>query len=149
MRASVIRVVAAGVLLFSANAFAGAESDIKYRQSVMKATGGHMMALGAILKGDVPHRGDLVIHANALAASGEMLAHLFPAGSGTGRTKAKAEIWTDMATFLTLAANLEVESKKLVAVSKAPTFDATAFTTQLRATGGACKACHDKFRVDD
>ena len=41
--------------------YADAEAEAKYRQSVMKSVGGHMAAMGTILKSQV-HLGDLAAH---------------------------------------------------------------------------------------
>jgi len=43
----------------------GAEA-IKYRQSVMKAIGGHMGAIAAYVKGEVDHAAHVPVHADAL-----------------------------------------------------------------------------------
>ena len=142
-----LRVLGGVCVLLAANAFAGAEGDIKYRQAVMKATGGHMMALGAILKGDVSHRADLVIHAQALAASGEMMTHLFPAGSGTGKTKAKPEIWTNAGDFKAKLDEYRAASKALAAAAQ--TGDGAAIGAAMGRTGKSCKGCHDKYQKED
>ena len=147
MRNTWIRWTAGACLLFAANAFAGAEADIKYRQAVMKATGGHMMALGGIVKGDVPYRGDLVVHAQAIAASAEMIGHLFPAGSGTGKTKAKPEIWTNAADFKLKVEEFRAASKALAAAAQGS--DPAALGAAMGRTGKACKGCHDKYEQQD
>lgn len=70
----------------------------------------------------------------------------FPAGTGPEsgvETEAKAEIWTDRATFDAALAKLKEEAGKLVAVT-----DAAGLKAQFPATGGACKGCHDKFRAE-
>ncbi len=70
----------------------------------------------------------------------------FPAGTGpeAGKTRAKAEIWTDRATFDGKLAELQAEATKLVAAT-----DAAAFKAQFGATGGKCKSCHDVFRAPE
>jgi cytochrome c556 len=72
----------------------------------------------------------------------------FPAGTGPEvpgtKTRAKAEIWTDRATFDAAVAKLQEEATKLAAAT-----DAAAFKAQFGATGGACKNCHDKFRTPE
>ena len=111
-----------------------------------------MKGMAGQLRSGAPVTAELQKHSAAIARQAPLIKKWFPKGSGPEsgiKTDAKPEIWTDMATFLTLAGNLEAESKKLVAVSMAPSFDSAVFMGQLRATGGACKACHDKFRIDD
>ncbi len=71
----------------------------------------------------------------------------FPRGSGVEArpmSQAKANIWTDAAGFTAAASNLQLQVSKLnqAAVSG----DISAVKAQVRPTGGACKACHDKYR---
>lgn len=70
----------------------------------------------------------------------------FPAGTGPEsgiETEAKANIWTDRATFDAAVAKLQEESTKLAAVT-----DAAGFKAQFPATGMSCKGCHDVFREE-
>ncbi len=72
----------------------------------------------------------------------------FPPGTGPEvpgtKTRAKAEIWTDRATFDAALVKLQEESTKLAAVT-----DAAGFKAQFGLTGGTCKNCHDKFRTPE
>lgn len=72
----------------------------------------------------------------------------FPPGTGPEvagtKTRAKAEIWTDRATFDAGLVKLQEEAGKLAAVT-----DAAGFKAQFGATGGSCKNCHDKFRTPE
>ena len=45
------------------------EADVKYRQNVMKAIGGHTGAIGAVVKGEVNDDAGAMHHAIALAES--------------------------------------------------------------------------------
>lgn len=72
----------------------------------------------------------------------------FPRGSGQEarpKSEARAEIWSDAAGFSAAASNLRAQTAKLHQL--ASTGDMDAVRTQVRATGGACKACHDNYRV--
>lgn len=60
------------------------------------------------------------------------------------KTRAKAEIWGDWATFAAAAKGLQTESAKLETIANGGNIDA--IKGQVKATGGACKTCHDKFR---
>jgi cytochrome c556 len=78
----------------------------------------------------------------------------FPAGTGpdvakaTGvHTHAKAEIWQNKADFNAAAERLLDESGKFLALTK--TGEASKVAGGVRALGGACKNCHDKYRVED
>lgn len=91
-----------------------------------------------------------MVAANAAAvnvkAFADAMGGWFPAGTGpeTGNeTEAKANIWTDRATFDAAHAKLVEEAGKLAAAT-----DAAAFKAQFPATGGSCKNCHDTFREE-
>jgi cytochrome c556 len=75
-----------------------------------------------------------------------MVPRLFPKGSETGDdTKARPEIWADMAGF-EKAANVEVEALgKLMELAKAG--DADGITEQVKVVGAACSACHNAYRA--
>jgi len=73
----------------------------------------------------------------------------FPRGSGVearAKSEAKANIWTDAAGFSAAAAASQLQVSKLnqAAISG----DMNAVRAQIRATGGSCKACHDKYRLE-
>lgn len=101
------------------------------------------------LRKDAPDKA--VVAANAAAAKGliQQLPTWFPKGSGPEagvKTAAKAEIWSDAAGFSAAAANLQLQASKLNQAAVAG--DMAAVKAQLRPTGGACKACHDKYRSE-
>jgi cytochrome c556 len=62
------------------------------------------------------------------------------------KSEAKANIWTDAAGFSAAAAASQLQVSKLnqAAISG----DMNAVRAQIRATGGSCKACHDKYRLE-
>lgn len=133
--------------LFAGSAFAQAkpEDAIKYRQGVYRVIGWNFGAMAAMVKGDRPY------DAAAFARNAEIVAFMsklplegFVAGSETGETKAKPEIWLDMDDFKAKLEKMQGEAAKLAEVSKGGDF--AAIKAQFGETGKACKACHDKFR---
>lgn len=85
--------------------------------------------------------------ANTMKALSAQLPTWFPKGSGQEarpKSEAKANIWADAAGFNAAATNAQTQIAKLQTV--AASGDVTAIRGQVRATGGACKNCHDKFR---
>jgi cytochrome c556 len=60
-------------------------------------------------------------------------------------TKAKPEIWKDMAKVRQLAERMQGEVSKLAAASKAG--DVKSIQAQFGTVGQACKACHDDYRM--
>lgn len=121
------------------------EGAIKHRQSIMKAVGGHMGAMAAILKGHVAFTDDLKGHAHAMAELAKIATRVFPEGSGSGKTRAKAEIWSKPDEFKKAVDTFVNESAKLARV--ADSGDADAFKAQFRTMGKmACGGCHKPFR---
>lgn len=88
--------------------------------------------------------------AQKMSALAKQLPSWFPAGTGVGsgaKTDAKAEIWSDPQTFAAAATRLQTETAKLQTLAAGG--DVAAAKAQVMATGGACKNCHDKFRVPE
>lgn len=144
MKFGVFAILFAATTLGAGAAKADSDNDIKYRKAIMKAVGGHMGSMAAIITGKVPHKGDWKPHADALAAMASVTPHVFPDGSDFGETAAKPEVWDKPDDF-----------KKALAVFKtaADAMATTAATGDLKAGGAALKAlaktcggCHDAFR---
>lgn len=99
------------------------------------------------LKKDAPAKTVVASNAATLRTLAGQLPTWFPRGSGKearAKSEAKADIWTDAAGFNARAANLQVQTSKLHLLAQAG--DMAAVRAQVRATGGACKACHEKYR---
>ena len=74
----------------------------------------------------------------------------FPAGSGSEagvKTAAKPEIWNDSAGFNAAREKLVTEAGKFAQLAE--TGDVAAVGRGIPALGGACKGCHDKYRVKE
>lgn len=137
-RLSVVGLVAGYVTLAVA---ADDEEVIKYRKNVMKAYAAHMAAAGAIVQGKVEAKGQLVHHANALAATAQDMAGMFPAGSDFGETSALDGVWSKRADFEKRAKDTQV---KAAAFAKAAGGgDAAGKFAEL---SDSCKACHKDYR---
>lgn len=61
-------------------------------------------------------------------------------------SEAKADIWRDAAGFTAAASNLQAQATKLNQLAAAG--DMEGVKAQVRLTGGACKGCHDKYRLE-
>lgn len=84
-----------------------------------------------------------------MAALATGLPTWFPRGSGVEarpKSEAKANIWTDAAGFTAAASASQVQVSKLN--QAALSGDMGAVRAQIRATGGSCKGCHDKYRQE-
>jgi cytochrome c556 len=113
-------------------------------KDLAKAFGG----LNGELRKDAPDKAVIAANAATAAALAKDLPGWFPKGSGPEagvKTAAKAEIWTDAAGFAAAAGKLADETARLQQLATAGDLDA--IKAQARATGGACKACHDAYRV--
>ncbi len=143
-------VLAAAAVTLSAPAsaqFAKPEDAIKYRQSALSVMGTHFGRVAAMANGRIPFNAEAAASNAAIAESMSKLPWGgFVAGSDTGNTKAKAEIWSDGAKFKTAQDNMQAEMSKLAAVAKGGNIDA--IKAAVGATGGSCKACHDAFRKE-
>ncbi len=133
-------------LLFSSQwVLADAVADIAYRQGVMKTVGGHMAAIGAILRFQV-HPEDLALHANGMATIANVVPGVFPAGSGEGKTEALPEIWSKPDEFKQAMDKFVDAARGMAAAANGA--DPAAIGSAVRSLGQSCKGCHDNFREE-
>ena len=115
------------------------------RSKTMKSMGEAMGVLGKVAKGEAPYSPDTVKAAETVSAIAKDVAGLFPAGSAVGESRAKPNIWTSWPDFQNKAKALSEPADKLVPAAKTGNKDEIG--KALGAAGGACKACHDDYRV--
>lgn len=118
---------------------------IKYRKNLMKAVGGHIANIGAVVKGEVDFTGDVKPNADAIVDLLTASGHVFPEGSGSGDTKAKPEIWSDRARFDRALADSVAAAKTLAAA--AGSGDMAAVGAAVGGLGKTCGGCHRPFRA--
>jgi len=144
---------AAWAVLLTAGVFISvAQADvIAQRKVVMKGNNDTAEILVSILKGETPFDGRTVaVAAYSIANDFAALRTLVPEGS-TGvsslgdESRAKPEIWQDMAGFIAALENADVAAKAVAATGEAN--DEGAFKVALGKLGNACDACHEKFRA--
>src|SRR5690554_3177154 len=137
------------VVLVAALAVAGsawaADAVIKYRQDQMRALGGHMGSIAAIMKGEVPHRDQLAAHAQALAATAAFTETVFKERALDSKSTAKPEIWTDWERFAKDAKALKQASDAFAEAVAAN--DQRAMRAAMGQVGRSCKSCHDAFKT--
>ncbi len=125
------------------------EHYVKYRQSVFNLIRWNFGPMVAVVKGQAPY--DSARFANQaarVAALAPMIAEGFhPSTKGAKKTEAKDEIYANQAEFNRLAKDLETASANLARVAQGGNLDQ--IKPAFMATGKACGACHDKFKVDD
>jgi adenylosuccinate lyase len=132
----------AGIVL-AASLVAVAADAYHERHMAMEAVGDAMRPLAAIAKKEAPFDAAVVkTNATTIAENLEKASGHFPAGSGGGQSRAKAEIWSDAAGF-------EKSMKDAVAAATAlqSVKDEAAYGAAFGAVGSSCKSCHDKYRL--
>lgn len=120
------------------------EAFIQYRQKVMQANGGHMGAIGAIMKNKLPYEKAIAVHALAIQMTSRVIAEAFEKKITAGKTDAKPDIWKDWDKFVAAAKKLGEESGKLARIVQSG--DMAAIGAQVKAVGQACGDCHKPFR---
>jgi cytochrome c556 len=140
--ASLLVGVAAGCATKSASKM-GSGDVVADRQRLMKAVGANWADIQAKAKANNIEA--IAVNAETLAISAQHIPSLFPAGSGTDKSKAKPEIWQKFSEFEAAAKNLETEAGKLRDASRAKNEQ---LTQQLVKDFGrqACGSCHTPFR---
>jgi cytochrome c556 len=120
---------------------------MKTRHDNYEDIGKNMKALQDNMKAATPDMAAVTAAATKIKDYAGQMGTWFPAGTGPDsgiKTEAKANIWTDRATFDAAVVKLQEESTKLAAVT-----DAAGFKAQFPVMGGACKNCHDTFREEE
>lgn len=137
--------ILAGIAIaaFGTAGAAFAQDVIAQRRDGLRAMGRHMEAIKAVSDA----RGDtrpLVARVEEMIAFYRGLPALFPAGSGTGDTRALPAIWSDRAGFEQANANMvtQLEALRTAAASG----DNAALTAAFNQTGATCGACHRPYR---
>lgn len=138
-----------GAALLAGSALAASpaiETAIKTRQANFKEMGKNFKALRDA-NGDAA---TIKAATAVISAKAAEQAKLFPKGSGPEaglKTAAKAEIWTDWATFTKLQQDNIAAAAELNQVAMKG--DMAALPAAAGKLGGTCKACHDKFKNKD
>ena len=141
-RPAVASLVVAGLVLGASLAVLAADA-FHDRRMAMEAVGDAMKPLAAMAKKEAPFDAAAVkANATTIADNLKKSAALFPAGSGGGTSRAKAEIWTDAAGF-----DKAMKDAHAAAVALQNVKDEAAFGPALGAVGASCKGCHDKYRL--
>lgn len=134
----------AACLLFACQTVYAADDTIKYRKNVMSTVGGHTKALVAILKGEVPHKDALVVHATGLAnaSTASVVENAFKEnthGKGSEKTTSTAKIWEEWDDYADAIARLEKATMDIKALAEAG--ELTEFD-QLKPALKECGYCH-------
>lgn len=140
--------VAAAALAGAALAQTAAEKAVAARQANFKQLGASFKTINDELKKDAPDMAAIGAAATKMRDLAVGLPSWFPKGSGAesgAKTRAKAEIWTDAAGFAVVQRGLQTQTAQLQKLAAAG--DLAGVRGQVKPTGGACAACHDKYRT--
>lgn len=123
---------------------------LKEREENFEGIGDAFKAVRGELEKDTPDFTLIVAKATDINARAMKIEGHFPAGTSTAdgfKTEALPAIWEKPEEFKAAAQKLVDESAKLMTI--AADGDKAAVGAQAMAMGGACKGCHDNFRLDD
>ncbi|UYV14597.1 c-type cytochrome [Porphyrobacter sp. ULC335] len=123
---------------------------LKERHDNFEAIGDAFKAVRGELEKDTPDFTLISAKASDINTRAGKIADHFPAGTSVEDgydTEALPSIWKKPEEFKASAQKLVDESAKLVTVAGGG--DKAATGAQAMAMGGACKGCHDQFRLDD
>lgn len=133
-----------------APAAAAEPAVIEERQDNFEAIGDAFKAVRGELEKDAPDFTLIAAKASDINTRAAKIEGHFPAGTSVDDgfdTEALAAIWQKPDDFKAAVQKLVDESAKLA--SLAGEGDKAAVGAQAMAMGGACKGCHDNFRLDD
>jgi cytochrome c556 len=148
-RLSLATLLAAGTVLLVAAV--DPHVAIPKRQDTMKQIGRTFKGINDQLHSSAPDAQSLKLGAAQLDQLAHQVPSLFPKGSGPEsgiKTGAKADIWIHGADFRAKAVALAAATHALASAA-ATSSDPAVLTPLVRQVGGACKACHDTYRLSE
>ena len=118
------------------------------RHEGMEAIGKANKAIKREVGGDAPDLATIRSSAAKIADLSRKASGWFPAGTGpdVGKTGAKPEIWQNQADFIAKLGNFQKAAQAFN--SAASGGDVNSIKARFADMGGACKACHDKYRTE-
>lgn len=140
--------VAAALGGASLEAFAQAKPDVlvKQRQAKMTLQGKYLGPIGGMLKGTIPYNADTVaLNATFLENLSRMAWDGFDPSTQGEKSRAKPEIYKEMAKFKAEADALEQAAAKLGAAARAK--DEAGVRASFGAVAKACGSCHDAYQA--
>ncbi len=123
---------------------------LKERHDNFEAIGDAFKAARGELEKDAPDFALIAAKASDINTRAKLIEGHFPAGTSVDdgfKTEALPSIWQKPEEFKAASQKLVDESAKLASVAGGG--DKAATAAQAMAMGGACKGCHDQFRLDD
>lgn len=147
-RTLAVAALTASFLILQTPAAGADDTPAARRHAAFEQLGAAFKTVNETLKADNPASAELVASTGRLKTLAVQLPAWFPKGSGPesgAKTGAKAEIWSDPPGFATASNALVAETAKLEQFGRAG--DVVAMRAQVKAVGGACRSCHEKYRT--
>ena len=121
---------------------------MKVRHDGMEAIGDSFKAAHRAL-GGTPDLPTVRTNAAKIAQLSQQASGWFPAGTGpdVAKTRAKPEIWQTAEDFAAKLRNFQAAAHAFDAAARGN--DVAAMNARFADLGGACKACHDKYRAEE
>jgi cytochrome c556 len=134
-----------------ASSFASAqmkpEDALKHRKAAFNVIAYNFGSIGAMVNNRKPYNKDEAVRNAATASAVSWQPYeFFIAGTDSGDTKAKSNIWSEMPKFKAGAEKMQSELAKLASVARDG--DQVALKAQFGEVGKTCKACHDDYRKE-
>lgn len=141
-----LRIVLAALIFIQAPlVFADPEGEVNYRKGVFRIVGGHMSAMGAIMRQGV-YTDDLAYHANGMKQIAAIAPTVFPESSKEGKTDALPGIWEEPDAFKERMDKFVSAANGIAAAVESG--DRREIGGAMQALGGSCKGCHDNYKAD-
>ena len=133
-----------GIAVSQAQMKVGTGDPVADRQRLMKLNGASAKDLTEKVKAGQIEA--MAVNAETIAMNAQHIPMLFPKGSLTDKSKAKAEIWDKWSEFEAAAKNMETKAIELRDAARAK--DQPKVEAMMKDFGRqACGACHTPFRV--
>ncbi len=126
------------------------KEQIEARQAQLKKMGKAFKAISDQLKAGSPDLAQIQAAAAVVPKESATMVDWFPEGTGPEsgvKTEALPIIWQDKTDFNDKVAAMREAAAQLDTVAQGG--DVAAIATAFQTTGGKCKDCHDKYRLDD
>lgn len=119
---------------------------MRERHENYERMGRAMKGIGTQLKSDAPAVAEIQQHSAVIAGFVPQIPGWFPAGTGpdVGRTRAKAEIWSDSQGFAAALQRFQQAAAQFDSAAKSG--DLAAIRAAQPVLGSSCSNCHDKYR---
>jgi len=140
-----------GALSAAAVAVAATPADtVRSRQQELKDLGASFKTVRDQLRVSAPDMAAIKTAGADIKAKADAMVHWFPKGTGPEvgiKTGAKPEIWNDAATFDQKRKDFVAAAGKFADLTASG--DKAAIAGGVGQLGGACKGCHDNFRLKE